>query len=77
MPHDRKGDVLKVGDRVVVFGTVKEIWEGEEACNVRVEADSVEDEHPPDLTCNSKFFQLERTAINRAAAGVGADGEEG
>lgn len=39
MPHDRKGNLIQVGDRVMIPGVVKEVHAGEEYCNCRVEFD--------------------------------------
>lgn len=44
MPHDANGKLLKVGDKVVVPATIKEIYEGEEYCNCEIELDH---EMPP------------------------------
>ena len=37
MPHDKFGQLLEVGDEVIVRGRVSEITTGSEFCNVRVE----------------------------------------
>jgi hypothetical protein len=37
MPHDKNGAELKVGDRVLVEATVKQIHLTEEFCNVGLE----------------------------------------
>lgn len=37
MPHDRDGQLLNVGDRVLVPCTIKEIQQTEEYCNVTLE----------------------------------------
>lgn len=37
MPHDRKGQKLEVGDRVMIEAVVTAVWEGEEYCNVTLE----------------------------------------
>ena len=66
MPHDKKGNEVQQGDRVVLYGTVKEVYPGADACNVEVQADPVEGEFAPVVVCNSKFFQLARTLrVNR------------
>jgi hypothetical protein len=36
MPHDCKGRQLKPGDKVLLEGTVEQIFEGQETCNVIV-----------------------------------------
>lgn len=61
MPHDRRGNVLKEGDRVTITGTVRTIYEGEDACNVVVQTDDGEGdaaaEWAPQITCNSRLFE--------------------
>ncbi len=40
MPHDKNGNELKVGDRVALFGTVKEITSEQPTyCNIQFETD--------------------------------------
>ena len=39
MPHDAFGAELKVGDRVKIFFTVKEITPGTDTCDVRLESE--------------------------------------
>lgn len=37
MPHDQNGNLLTVGDYVLVPARVKEVYSGEEYCNVQLE----------------------------------------
>ncbi len=37
MPHDAKGNLLKVGDKVVIPGTVTQVFASEDYCNCSVE----------------------------------------
>lgn len=39
MPHDAKGNLLKVGDKVVIPGTVTFIGEQPDYCNCTVETE--------------------------------------
>ncbi|HWQ03415.1 MAG TPA: hypothetical protein VNL38_02950 [Candidatus Nitrosotenuis sp.] len=39
MPHDRKGNVLQEGDRVLIPARVKSVQAGEECCNVDLETE--------------------------------------
>jgi hypothetical protein len=39
MPHDKNGTELKVGDKVLIRGTVKSIQPTPDYCNVTVESD--------------------------------------
>lgn len=60
MPHDRKGNLLKVGDVVNIPCVVKNIYSGEEYCNVCVETQ--EPLHPGDkrneYSLNAKQVEL-------------------
>lgn len=58
MPHDRNGQLLQAGDKVMIPATVKEIYSGEEFCNVSLGIGS-EDAHGPhnvqsSVTLNAK-----------------------
>lgn len=39
MPHDAKGNLLQVGDKVLIPGTIKSITTSEDYCNCSVELD--------------------------------------
>lgn len=39
MPHDAKGNVLHVGDKVAIVGTVTQIFPSDDFCNCSVELD--------------------------------------
>jgi hypothetical protein len=39
MPHDINGNLLKVGDKVIIPATVTAVQAGEEYCNLSVEYD--------------------------------------
>lgn len=60
MPHDKNGQVIKVGDRVTVECEVKSITAGEEYCNLS--AETVEPMFPgttkTGLTLNAKQVVL-------------------
>lgn len=62
MPHDRNGRELKAGDRVLVPCVVREVYSGEEFCNVTL--DTVEPmfpgEHRTALTLNARQVLLEQ-----------------
>ena len=45
MPHDAKGNLLKVGDRIVLRGTILNIMPSEDYCNCTIELDYT---MPPD-----------------------------
>jgi len=64
MPHDRKGNLLNVGDHVVIEATVTQVQTGEEYCNVTLE--TIEPMYPGDsrstLSLNAK--QVTRTGAN-------------
>lgn len=64
MPHDRKGNLLKAGDHVLIEATVKDVQAGEEYCNVTLE--TVEPMYPGDskstIVLNAK--QVTRTGAN-------------
>jgi hypothetical protein len=38
MPHYKNGQEVKQGDRVAIFGTVKDVYSSEELCNVTFES---------------------------------------
>lgn len=63
MPHDCSGKELKVGDRVILFCTIKDISQNETACNVTVEACDDFDigEYKPVITTNSRLFSKSPT----------------
>lgn len=46
MPHDVKRNLLVVGDKVVIRGTIKAIYGGLDYCNCEVEIDAP---MPPDM----------------------------
>ena len=37
MPHDKNGQLLELGDEVLIRATVKQIWPGADTCNMQVE----------------------------------------
>lgn len=47
MPHDAKGNLLVVGDKVNILATIKNICEGQDYCNCSVDFDYL---MPPDNT---------------------------
>ena len=60
MPHDKNGNLLGVGDSVIVRGTVKAVFEGEEYCNLNLEiAPLYPNKEPYNLTLNTKQVEKE------------------
>jgi len=47
MPHDKNGKLLQAGDKVILRGTVKEVYTSEDYCNCAV---VLEEKMPPDNT---------------------------
>lgn len=71
MPHDANGNEIKQGDLVMLRCEVLEVYEGEEVCNVKVQA--LDGETPPGianwkpvLTCNAN--SLRKLGIRRQRA---------
>jgi hypothetical protein len=64
MPHDRKGNLLSVGDHVIIEAGVTQVQAGEEYCNVTLQ--TIEPMYPGNskstLTLNAK--QVTRTGAN-------------
>jgi hypothetical protein len=62
MPHDRDGELVKVGDKVNIPAIVTAIQTGEEYCNISVQP--VEPMYPSDrhdtITFNSKQVVKEK-----------------
>lgn len=61
MPHDANGQPLSVGDRVTMEFRVQSIQQGEDACNVSLEAvnpDSQNESYLPNVACNSRLTNL-------------------
>ena len=50
MPHDAKGNLLQVGDKVVILGVVTRVLASEDYCNVDVELEHL---MPPNNTKSS------------------------
>ena len=68
MPHDAKGVLLKVGDKVSIPGTVTQIFQSDEYCNC-----SVELEHPmPPMGSKSVLSALNTRQIEK----VPVEGEQ-
>jgi len=67
VPHDKNGVLLAVGDRVVVEFEVKEIYVGEEYCNVSLVVPGAHGPHNvvSSIVCNAK--QVEKSLITKAA----------
>jgi flavin reductase (DIM6/NTAB) family NADH-FMN oxidoreductase RutF len=64
MPHDRKGNLLNVGDHVIIEATVTHVHTGEEYCNLTLETiePMYPDNSPSTLSLNAK--QVTRTGAN-------------
>jgi hypothetical protein len=59
MPHDKNGQLLSAGDRVIVRATVREVHQGEDFCNVTLESEEGRrpDDHKETLTLNAKVVE--------------------
>lgn len=68
MPHDKNGNVLKVGDIVNVPCKIKSISMGEEYCNVELQ--TIEKMFPSDntSTMNLNAKQVEFVSTTKGAA---------
>lgn len=64
MPHDINGTRLKVGDSIVVEGTIKDIQLGEEYCNITMVTDEpmFPSDQPTVVVLNAKQVTLCRRA---------------
>lgn len=65
MPHDRNGNIIKKGDRVLLEAVVEEVYEGEEYCNAQFRIGAPEgsmqgkwDSDHENLTTNTGFCVL-------------------
>lgn len=56
MPHDRKGELLKVGDEVVLKGKITQIFESE-ACNLVVQFPDAPEGISDTLTVTAAFAE--------------------
>jgi hypothetical protein len=63
MPHDAKGNLLKVGDKIVIPGTIVSIGESPEYCNCTIEA---EHKMPPDNT-DTSFSAINTRQVEKVA----------
>jgi acyl-CoA hydrolase len=71
MPHDKFGQLLAVGDLVLVRATVREITTSSDFCNVKVETVEKMDasrEAGETLWLNAKQVEKERPAHLRASS---------
>jgi hypothetical protein len=58
--HDRNGQPVKKGDRVVLHGTITDAWPGAEVCNVQITIDDPGKVGGcPTITTNSRVAELE------------------
>ena len=63
MPHDSKGRIVRVGDRVVATGVVTSVSPGEDYCNFDVELDApetfpAEQAHMKHFVGNTRLFTV-------------------
>jgi hypothetical protein len=75
MPHDKTGVLLKAGDRVALFGTVKEITSGQETyCNILFEAEEkmAPDAEPYQLSLSAR--QVEHAGPKQSSVSGSFDG---
>lgn len=56
MPHDKNGQVLSIGDTVLIEAKVKNVYTGDEYCNVELETVEVmyPGENKSGITLNAK-----------------------
>jgi len=56
MPHDKNGQVIEVGDEVMVPAVVKQVMTGEDYCNVTLETTEpmYPGEHKSGMTLNAR-----------------------
>lgn len=65
MPHDAKGQLIEVGDEVILRGKVTQVQAGEEYCNISFEAVNVPT--PPDCC---KSFTTNAALLEKAPVAV-------
>jgi hypothetical protein len=60
MPHDRKGQPLNIGDKIVIPAIIKDIQDNPDYCNVTLETEEVM--HPGDSknVINLNAAQIEK-----------------
>jgi len=66
MPHDRNGNILNIGDAVLLPARVTHITPNDTACNVTIEATQPDDdanEYKPQVTCNARSVLLSPSAV--------------
>lgn len=72
MPHDIKGNVLKVGDEVVLRGKITAIQPGEEYCNCTLEVPPMYPRTEPESMSAVNTRQLEKIEPEPDALQLGA-----
>lgn len=70
MPHDKNGNLLEVGDDVIIRAKVTQVHTGEEYCNLSLE--SVEPMYPGD---SKNQFTLNTKQVEKSTVEVGAVSE--
>lgn len=76
--HDKHGNPLKAGDKVVLTGTVENIWPDNDYCNCTVKFDETEGAKaaPGSITFNSQHCELLGSAPVEGAAVDNGEGQE-
>jgi hypothetical protein len=78
MPHDKFGQVLQVGDEVIVRGVVREITSSPDFCNVKVETvEKMDDSRTSGETLWLNAKQVERQVAKHLRATSSPDAPTG
>lgn len=73
MPHDKNGNLVSVGDSVIIRGTVTQLMTGVEYCNVTVELDEPMPPYTEKQTIsalNTKQVEVEPSVKTNAFQGM-------
>ena len=75
MPHDSKGNPVKAGDNVIFHAIVKEVFQGETACNANFSFADVAStgEYTPNVTCNTRLCEVTASAPDLVALPLSED----
>jgi hypothetical protein len=69
MPHDKNGQLLEVGDEVLVRAKVEEIWPGATTCNMRVRTvEKMTPDHSAGDAITLNANQVEKVAVQETSA---------
>lgn len=64
MPHDKNGQLIEVGDEVVIRCRVKQVWPGAETCNLQVESvEKMLPEHETGSSITLNANQVEKVTV--------------